>query len=196
MNDEVPTVYDSAGLVGGGARGAVNSNGADTGLSPLRLYEAADAIAAWAGGAWRSRAEGVYALLVRAAEEGRLRVRHPETLLPEVYSEWPSPSSAGLVCTREDLNAWLEKQGVPYRFQAGPQPPAPKPVPRQRAQEEAILTKLAELGCNAQALPVPPRGKALPEKGAVRKALGYSTAVMDKAWQRLRADGRIKDAPR
>lgn len=76
----------------------------------------------------------------------------------------------------------------------GPVAPPPRPVPRRRAQEEAILATLAELNINPQAIPRPSPGKQSKEKNAVRNALRYSRDVMNKAWQRLRDDGRIKDA--
>ena len=79
----------------------------------------------------------------------------------------------------------------PKPAQAGP---APAPMPRSRAQEAAILAKLAELGFNAQALPVAPAGKASPAKSAVRAALKYTADVMNKAWQRLRSEGLIREA--
>ena len=72
--------------------------------------------------------------------------------------------------------------------------PLRKPVQRQAAQEAAILAKLAELGFEATALPVAPAGKASPAKRAVREALCFSADVMNKAWQRLRTAGNIRDA--
>ena len=69
-----------------------------------------------------------------------------------------------------------------------------KPVQRCAAQDSAVLAKLCELGFDAQAVPLPARGKRSEAKHAVRKALGYSEDVMKKAWQRLRNDGSIKDA--
>lgn len=70
-----------------------------------------------------------------------------------------------------------------------------KPLQRQRAQEAAILAKLIDLGHNPEALPVAAAGKPSAAKQAVRAALpSYSRDVMDKAWLRLRAAGRIKDA--
>ena len=50
----------------------------------------------------------------------------------------------------------------------------PRPLQRQPSQEAVILAKLAELGFDAQALPVTPSGKSSPAKAATRKALTYS----------------------
>lgn len=61
----------------------------------------------------------------------------------------------------------------------------PRPQQRQRAQEAAILAKLAELGFDAQAMRPAPRGKPVPAKKAVQTALVYTDEVMKKAWQRL-----------
>lgn len=68
-----------------------------------------------------------------------------------------------------------------------------RPMPRQRAQEQAILAALTTLGFDSEALPPPAAGRASPAKQAVLRMLRYSPAVMNKTWQRLRDDGRIKD---
>lgn len=65
---------------------------------------------------WAIQVEAVQERLRRAAATARLRVRHPETLLVEDYAEWPEPSSGALVCTLDDVNAWLSLDGVPYRL--------------------------------------------------------------------------------
>ena len=80
-------------------------------------------------------------------------------------------------------HSWIDKYvdargGLGELQQSEPQADAPpQPVQRQRAQEAAILAKLAELGIDAQAVPLPPRrGKPSPAKESVRNALGYSKA--------------------
>jgi hypothetical protein len=70
----------------------------------------------------------------------------------------------------------------------------PKPVQRRRSQEDAVLLKLSEFGYDPKALPAVQAGKKSHAKHRVREALGFSDAVMNKAWQRLRDDDRIKDA--
>ena len=72
--------------------------------------------------------------------------------------------------------------------------PVPKQVSAQRAQEEAILNQLRAMGYDPEALPRPPAGKAFPAKKAIQAALNYSNEVMRKAWSRLRADKRIRNA--
>lgn len=111
----------------------------------------------------------------------------------------------------EDLNRWISQHEprLLFRFdepqaanaglaQAPEAIPAPNrppaPVPRARAQEEAILAKLRELNFDPLAVPAAPPGKESSAKQRVRAALGYSPSVMRKAWQRLRDDGRIRDA--
>jgi len=70
----------------------------------------------------------------------------------------------------------------------------PKPIQRSQAQDVAILAKLRDLGFDPQAVPAPEEGKTHQIKRRVQAELGYSPAVMNKAWTRLRADGRVKDA--
>lgn len=71
--------------------------------------------------------------------------------------------------------------------------PAIRAVPAQRAQEDAILQKLQELGVDPLALPRAAPGKASAPKAAVKAALNYSDEVFRLAWKRLRADGRLAD---
>jgi len=83
-----------------------------------------------------------------AVERGSLRVRHPETLLPEVFADWPQPSAGALVFTIEDVNAWLKAEGVPYAIaepHATPLGTAPQDdSPEQR--EERRHKRFLELG--------------------------------------------------
>ena len=66
-----------------------------------------------------------------------------------------------------------------------------KPVPRLQAQEAAILAKLVELEFDPKALPAQPSGRRSAPKQDVRSALRYTKDVMNKAWLRLRRDGRV-----
>lgn len=98
--------------------------------------------------------------------------------------------------TREQREAWARpsptKEGpnVPTALQAG----VGQPLGRQPAQEGAILDALREMGFDPQRLPVPSRrGAPSPAKQAARDKLKYSKDVLNKAWQRLRNDGLIKD---
>jgi hypothetical protein len=128
--------------------------------------------------------------MVEAAQQGALTVRDPSTWLPVRPGQWISMAR---IVTPDDVNGWLDAQGAGYRWEGVQQAkPTPRPVQRQAAQEEAILTTLSELGINAQAVPAAPAGKPSPAKQAVRAKLGFSPDVMNKAWQRLRTAGRIK----
>ncbi len=111
------------------------------------------------------------------------------------------PADASLVVRAEVLEGFLRgvrlARNEPSRSSeiSTDAAPSARPLQAQRAQEEAILGKLKELGFDPLALPAPAPGKASEAKSAVRIGLSYSTAVMNKAWLRLRADGTIRDAP-
>ena len=129
----------------------------------------------------------------RAYRDGKLTVRDPGDMLPKMVADTYRDFLD--VVTVADVDSWLYAAGAGYRFPpALTLAPPPKPVQRQQAQEGAILAKLVELGFDPQALPSPPAGKPSAAKQATKAALMYSTDVMNKAWQRLRDDGRIKDA--
>ena len=71
-----------------------------------------------------------------------------------------------------------------------------RPVQRQAAHEAAILGALGQARFDPLRLPVAPAGKPSPPKKAAREALlpSMSASVFNKAWERLRSDGRIADA--
>lgn len=141
-------------------------------------------------------AEAILKHLEADYHDGGLTVRDVDTQAPKLtgsrlrtFYDWVTP---------DDVDRLLAGWDVTYRFPrmaTDSTEPALVPVPRQRAQESAILAKLRELRFDPQAVPLPHKaGKSSPAKQAVRAALNYSTDVMNKAWQRLRGDGRIKDA--
>ena len=75
---------------------------------------------------------------------------------------------------------------------------AARPQQALDAQEDAIVAKLVEMQFEPLALPKTKNGHA-GVKAAVRDAIGanslfQSPAVFDKAWQRLRSAGRIREA--
>jgi len=72
--------------------------------------------------------------------------------------------------------------------------PASRPIPQQPFQEDEILRVIAELEKDAMALPSPKPGKR-GVKADVQWRLGFSHRVSNKAWERLRQDGRIRDRP-
>jgi hypothetical protein len=69
---------------------------------------------------------------------------------------------------------------------------ARSPLPRQRFQEQEILRVLEALGYEPQALPprIPGRSGV---KAAVRAELDFPSNVFDKAWDRLRSEGAIRE---
>ncbi|MEF8734813.1 MAG: hypothetical protein V5B40_23765 [Candidatus Accumulibacter meliphilus] len=68
-----------------------------------------------------------------------------------------------------------------------------KPPLQQRFQEEEILRVISELDHTATKLPRYTPGKP-GVKAGVREKLGFTVTVFDKAWDRLRKDGRVKEA--
>ena len=84
---------------------------------------------------------------------------------------------------------------APESAPAGEAATVAEPMQRQRYQEQEILRVLAENGYTATALPKPPKNNRLGgPKAIVRAALRYEGRVFDKAWERLRANGEIRDA--
>ncbi len=142
--------------------------------------------------------------LMQAALNGALPMHEPGTLERKVYGGPSGPVRTFHEYAHiDDLNQWLDanEPRLPFRFDQQQHLPnassgkqATKPVSRQRAQEAAILEKLAELGYDAAGLPAPALGGTSEARQAVKAALGLTNEVFKKAWQRLRSDGRIKDA--
>lgn len=117
------------------------------------------------------------------------------------FERWRLPADApSMVTVTEDCLVFgREVHALADASRAGPEVPAltpgpTTPVQRHRAQEEAILAKLTELSFTPTALPRPKPGMPSEAKKAVKEALSYSQDVMKKAWRRLRADGRIREA--
>ena len=138
----------------GRQRGAAASGEAPrpTAAIVLTILEAARAIArlsvARDDDLWQGSIDRVVETLRRAAELGSLRVRHPETLLPEVFADWPQPSSGGLVCTVEDVNSWLKAEGLPYSIgepHATPPSAVAQDLTREQ-REERRHKRFLELG--------------------------------------------------
>lgn len=186
-NLDVPRMVDGALLFPVGTR-------------HLKFGELADLIAyaTWPsdGFAAAAASTGLQKELVRAVDDGELRVLSPLTLGPHEFPVGDALRTA--LVTVQALRAWLKSTDrMDVAVSGEPMPStvdAPiKPVQRQQAQEAAILSKLIELGFTPTELPAPPAGKESSAKTAVKQALGYSPDVMKKAWQRLRNDGRIKD---
>lgn len=68
-----------------------------------------------------------------------------------------------------------------------------KPPLQQRFQEQEILRVISALGLTATKLPRYTPGKP-GVKADVRERLRFTVTVFDKAWDRLRKDGRVKEA--
>jgi hypothetical protein len=135
--------------------------------SAFRLDQIADKLLAMLGKGpdvvWAVERESLISRLVLAAEKQELRVRHPETLLPEVFNDWPQPSSFALVCTVADVNAWLESQGVPYRLDAN----------THAAQQEADQdTRPPIVAAQAAGLPTPQIAEAFSFVLGLKEKLG------------------------
>lgn len=71
--------------------------------------------------------------------------------------------------------------------------PNDRPQQQQRYQESEILRVIRELGHTAAALPKVKTGRS-GVKSQVRQKLKFTASVFNKAWERLRADGRIADS--
>lgn len=104
------------------------------------------------------------------------------------------PDGAVIVVRPAELTALVRSLTLSAPPAAGAVVVPIRAVPAQRAQEEAILQKLRELGFDPLAVPAAQPGRPSAAKKAVREALGYTSAVFEHAWKRLRGDGRVKDA--
>lgn len=92
------------------------------------------------------------------------------------------------------LDAWLK----PYLAGDGAVPDeqgrgAVRPFSQQRWQEDEILRVVESMKLDPLALPPYEPGKS-GVKAEVRKSLKFSISVFDKAWERLKKDGRIQFA--
>lgn len=167
------------------------------------LDEAADSLSRETG----ERCDLTLVKLIRAVESGELPTYEPQRHARMMY-EGP-----GDVCSFyeevywDDLNKWLAimEPRMSYTFpmpakperskhQSDDRSEIPRPVPRSRAQEDAILNTLRDLGFNPQQLPQPKPGKRSAAKNAARSKLPYTSNMFDKAWKRLQHDGRVKYA--
>ncbi len=69
----------------------------------------------------------------------------------------------------------------------------PKPLQRQQFQEQEIMRVIKKLGYTATSLPVVEINGTAGVKSEVRNELTFTVKVFDKAWERLRADRKIKN---
>ena len=137
-----------------------------------------------------------------------LTVRHPHTDMPYV----PTNKIRFFyeLVRADELDKWFESQNAEYRIQpvstksineldsaneVTPDKTLPitnNPLMRQRFQETEILRVIGELGFTATKFPQWEAGRR-GVKAQVRDELEFPTKVFDKAWERLRADGKIKE---
>ena len=108
----------------------------------------------------------------------------------------------------DDLNSWLgaNEPRIEWRFtkplRAEHQASAEnaeihvKSKQRRSSQEETILRLITSMGFEAMAIPKATPGKRgikAQVKAMLRTEPGWEGSIFDKAWQRLRDDGRIRD---
>ena len=122
--------------------------------------------------------------MAEAIIQGRLQVRKPETGAP--FTDKADPPAYVSI---DDVNKWIEARGFPYKW-VPTTTTTTRPQQQQQFQEVTILQTITDLGYSPTALPKPKPGKN-GIKSMVRKKLNLSKGVFDKAWERLRADGRI-----
>lgn len=201
MNDDEagPTIYDVAELTEGGARYWLSMDGwmiDEAAHLLLGIDPTPEKLAQWGRtpvfelGAqinYENAHKARRRLLERSSDSGRFSF----PAAPAVIIDWAMEKGLRLPALLVPSGA-IVRDG---RWRGGAQADAPpKPLQRLRAQEVAILAKLVELGIDPQAMPPAPPGKLSAAKQTARAQLGYSKDVMNKAWNRLRTDGRIKDA--
>ena len=152
--------------------------------------------------------KALYEQMEQAAGDG-LTVRNQHTEIPYIPTTVHRHRLLfeALVCA-DELDSWLQSQRVPYRIQPANDAPAAKgeagtgtpgseegkrPLQQQAWQENEILRVIQKLKYTATALPKEKRGVS-GVKAAVRNDLRWIGTLFDKAWQRLRDQGRIKEA--
>lgn len=106
-----------------------------------------------------------------------------------------TPTDDDLLFRREDVEALQDrtKGQAPAAVGASPTPVTNKPLGRQKYQEEEIKRVLKDLGYDLIALQKATSAAPGPKKAAREKLPSLSKSVFDKAWERLRTNGEIKD---
>jgi hypothetical protein len=146
--------------------------------------------------------------MVTAVSAGKLRVRDPLTGL--VYRPSVVRDFYDLV-KQVDVNDWLSADpGCILRWQQSDVPQGdaisrakitarlPAPIPRQQAQDQALLVIVTGLGLDPKKLPSAPPGKASKAKQDAcaaalrRKEVFVSKVVFEKTWARLLKIGHLK----
>ena len=153
------------------------------------------------------RTQKVYIRLLMQQLVGSARQRVPEAQLlaearAEVEAEFGCEQTERLEAARRrgEETAIKRRRNVrddvapaSHEETPGARAPALRPVQRQAAHAESVLSALRGAGFDPLALPPQPRGRAWPAKTAARAALAnMSPAGFDKTWQKLRNEGRIR----
>ncbi|MFM1988269.1 MAG: hypothetical protein RJA99_1226 [Pseudomonadota bacterium] len=145
-----------------------------------------------------------------AAQNGDLRVRDRahDTTIPK--AELTRVRWFYEFVSRQDVNDWLEKADANWRWEEEPEKDSPSPLPvtksrpvsRQAWQEERLVETLVALGFNPEELPVHKQGTRNGPRAQCRARVKevdgddrWTPKVFDKAWERCRAAGTIRDAP-
>jgi hypothetical protein len=69
-----------------------------------------------------------------------------------------------------------------------------RPLPMQQQQEQEVLRVIRELGYDPQALPKRETGRRWIKAQVKEHLPAFSHSVLNKVWERLRADGRVKES--
>jgi hypothetical protein len=124
-----------------------------------------------------------------------------DTGSPSAWLEWATKRGFsvhdGFKLAVEAMPVVPASQAASHAAACQPASADPKPKPRHRAQEEAILARIKEAGLNPMALPSVRKGTPGP-KAQIRTALMNhelfrGETIFDKAWDRLRGSGEVAD---
>ncbi|MEO6279193.1 hypothetical protein [Roseateles sp.] len=136
-----------------------------------------------------------FAEKVADAEASKLLISHVQLIA--LLTRKLDPARTGVVDVSEALTLAVERFGsesekagaVPTQLKNG----RPRLTSEQR--DTNILEKLRQRDIDPLKMPKAPLGnKPWPLRESIGVELGYSPEMMLRAWKRMRADGRIKDA--
>ena len=151
------------------------------------------------------KAHAMKDLMLKAWKDDKLPIRDPSHNGP--VSGARSISVSTDLLSLQDINSWLTSEGMGYQFpqvtqplvgsESGSSPRAATPIQRAAAQNAAILDAIKANKLEAHSLPKGKPGKS-GVKALIRAAVApnslFQGKVFDKAWERLRSSGEIKDA--
>jgi hypothetical protein len=151
------------------------------------------------------KAHAMKDLMLKAWKDDKLPIRDPSHNGP--VSGARSINASSDLLSLHDINSWLTSEGMGYQFpqvtqplvgsESGSSPRAATPIQRAAAQNAAILDAIKANKLEAHSLPKGKPGKS-GVKALIRAAVApkslFQGKVFDKAWERLRSSGEIKDA--